>query len=132
MLAKSIAIIDDEADIINLFKEALQMDGFKVHAFADPIEAFNHIQKRPTEYALILSDFKMPVMNGNELCTKLINLNPELKIILMSAYENIEYDTSKFTFIQKPMSIARLLKIVKESLNEQKNNTKFRAKEYLP
>ena len=108
------------------------MDGFKVHAFADPIEAFNHIQKRPMEYALILSDFKMPVMNGNELCTKLMNLNPELKIILMSAYENIEYDTSKFTFIQKPMSIARLLKIVKESLNEQKNNTKFRAKEYLP
>jgi DNA-binding NtrC family response regulator len=132
MSAKSIAVIDDESDIINLFKEALQMEGFNVHAFADPIEAFNHIQKSPMEYGLILSDFKMPVMNGNELCTKLLNLNHELKIILMSAFENIEYDTSKFTFIQKPMSIARLLKTVKESLNEQKSNTKFRAKAYLP
>jgi FixJ family two-component response regulator len=58
----------------------------------------------------------MPAMNGNDLCTKLMRLNPELKIILMSAYEDVQCDTSKFRFLNKPISITRLLKIVKENL----------------
>lgn len=120
MLVKAIAIIDDETDLANLFKEALQMDGFRVRAFTDPKEALNHIQKKPEEYTLVISDFKMPLMNGHVLCTKLMDLNPNLKIILMSAYANIECDISKFTVVHKPIPIARLLKIVKESLSEQK------------
>ena len=39
---------------------------------------------------LILSDYPMPVMNGNELCTKLMRINSGFKVILMSSYENIE------------------------------------------
>jgi len=120
LLVKAIAIIDDETDLANLFKEALQMDGFRVRAFTDPKEALNHIQKKPEEYTLVISDFKMPLMNGHVLCTKLMDLNPNLKIILMSAYANIECDISKFTVVHKPIPIARLLKIVKESLSEQK------------
>jgi len=120
LLVKAIAIIDDETDLANLFKEALQMDGFRVRAFTDPKEALNHIQKKPDEYTLVISDFKMPLMNGHVLCTKLMDLNPNLKIILMSAYANIECDISKFTVVHKPIPIARLLKIVKESLSEQK------------
>ena len=58
----------------------------------------------------------MPNLNGYELCTKLKQLNPELKVILMSAYDIIECDTSKFTIVKKPILIARLLQIVKNSL----------------
>ena len=88
--AKTIAIIDDEADLVDLFQEILESDGFKVCAFTDPIQAYNHIQKNPNDYGLILSDYRMPVMNGNELFTKLMRINSEFKVILMSAYENIE------------------------------------------
>ena len=45
---------------------------------------------------MILSDFRMPNLNGHELCTKLRQLNPELEVILMSAYDTIDCDTSKF------------------------------------
>ena len=48
--AKAIAIIDDEADLVDLFQEILESDGFKVCAFIDPIEAYNHIQKSPNDY----------------------------------------------------------------------------------
>jgi DNA-binding NtrC family response regulator len=44
MLTKSIAIIDDEVDLVNLFREALEMDGLQVCVFTDPIEAFNQLQ----------------------------------------------------------------------------------------
>ena len=119
--AKAIAIIDDEADLVDLFQEILESDGFKVCAFTDPIEAYNHIQKYPNNYGLILSDYRMPVMNGIELCTKLMRINSEFKVILMSAYENIEDDISKFKFMRKPITIANLLQIVKNTTAEKTN-----------
>ena len=114
--AKTIAIIDDEVDLVNLFQEALENNGFKVCAFTDPIQAFNTLEKKIQEYGLILSDFRMPNLNGYELCTKLVLLNPELEVILMSAYDIMEYDTSKFTIVKKPILIAQLLQIVRDSL----------------
>ena len=119
--AKTIAIIDDEADLVNLFQEILESDGFKVCAFNDPIQAYKHIQKNPNDYSLILSDYRMPVINGNELFTKLMRINSEFKVILMSAYENIEDDISKFTFMRKPTTIANLLQIVKNTIAEKTN-----------
>ena len=119
--AKAIATIDDEADLVDLFQEILESDGFKVCAFTDPIEAYNHIQKYPNDYGLILSDYRMPVMNGNELCTKLMRINSEFKVILMSAYENIEDDISRFKFMRKPTTITNLLQIVKNTIAEKAN-----------
>ena len=119
--AKTIAIIDDEVDLVDLFQEILEGDGFKVCAFTDPIQAYNHIQNNPNDYDLILSDYRMPVMNGNELFTKLMRINSEFKVILMSAYENIEDDISKFKFMRKPTTIANLLQIVKNTIAEKTN-----------
>ena len=120
--AKTIAIIDDEVDLVNLFQEALEKNGFKVCAFTDPILAYNTLEKKIQEYGLILSDFRMPNLNGHELCTKLILLNPELEVILMSAYDIMECDTSKFTIVKKPILIAQLLQIVRDSLEYEDDN----------
>jgi DNA-binding NtrC family response regulator len=115
MATKAIAIIDDEIDVMNLFKEALEQNGFLVCAFSDSIQAYKILEKEIQEYGLILSDFRMPNLNGYELCTKLRKLNPELEVILMSAYGTIECDTSKFPFIKKPILIAQLLQIVRKN-----------------
>lgn len=88
MSAKYIAIVDDELDIVDLFKEALEMKGYYVSAFTNPLLALNHILKDPTRYSLIISDFRMPEMNGDELVTKLLETN--IKVILMSAYHDID------------------------------------------
>ena len=63
MRAKAIAIIDDEVDLVNLFQEALENNGFKVSTFIDPIQALNIVEKKIQEYGLILSDFRMPKLN---------------------------------------------------------------------
>lgn len=86
---KYIAIVDDELDIVDLFKDALEMKGYYVSAFTNPLLALNHILKDPTRYSLIISDFRMPEMNGDELVTKLLETN--IKVILMSAYHDIEW-----------------------------------------
>jgi DNA-binding NtrC family response regulator len=116
MVTKAIALIDDEVDLVDLFQEILESDGYKVCAFIDPIQAFNTLEKKIQEYGLILSDFRMPNLNGYELCIKLIQLNPDLEVILMSAYDMMECDTSKFTIVKKPIPMAQLLQIVRNSL----------------
>jgi DNA-binding response OmpR family regulator len=73
MLSKAIVIIDDVPDLVNLFTEALQLDSFKVCGFTNPLEALNPIEKNPEDYGLVIPDFKMPIMNCNEFCTKLTN-----------------------------------------------------------
>ena len=113
MLTKTIAIIDDEVDLVNLFKEALEMNGYEVCTYTDSVNAFEKLQTNLEIYGLVISDFKMPLMNGNILCTRLMDINPKLKVILISAYQDVECDTSKFTFLQKPIPIAVLLKTVK-------------------
>jgi DNA-binding NtrC family response regulator len=116
MVTKAIAIIDDEVDLVDLFQDMLESDGYKVCAFIDPIQAFTTLKNKIQEYGLILSDYRMPNLNGHELCTKLTQLNPELEVILMSAYDMIECDISKFTIVKKPILMAQLLQIVRNSL----------------
>jgi DNA-binding NtrC family response regulator len=115
----TIAVIDNDNDIVSLFKEALELSGYNVTAFTDPIKAFNHIKQQPKEYELVLSDYKMPSMNGLELCIKLIEFNPMIKVILMTAFINFEFDIPNFTCLIKPISIARLLQTVKDSLAQE-------------
>ena len=126
MDSKAIAIIDDEVDLVELFQEMLENNGFKVSTFIDSIHALNTLEKKIHEYGLILSDFRMPNLNGHELCTRLKHLNPEIEVILISAYDAIECNTSNFKFIKKPILIAQLLKIVRDSLSQE--NTSYNNK----
>lgn len=128
MISRSIIIIDDETDLVNLFKEALEINGFDVTAFIDSIEALEHVRRNHKKYSLIISDFRMPKIDGFELCTELLNYNPNLKVILMSGYENLTYDRSRFIFLSKPILIARLVQVVNQILDgkiqtKQQSNT---------
>jgi two-component system NtrC family response regulator len=104
----------------------LEKNDFKVSTFIDSIQAYNTLEKKIQEYGLILSDFRMPNLNGHELGTKLKQLNPQLEVILISAYDAIECNTSNFKFIKKPILIAQLLKIVRDSLSQE--NTSYNNK----
>ena len=47
MLAKSIAVIEDEIDVLNLYQDVLENEGYTVFAYNEPIEAINNIQQMP-------------------------------------------------------------------------------------
>jgi CheY-like chemotaxis protein len=98
----SIAIIDDEPDLVTLFSEVLQQNGYNVYKFTNSLEALDKIGKNAEKYNLIISDFRMPGLNGYQLITKLKEQNPHLKTILMSAFTDVQYDNS-ITFISKPI-----------------------------
>ena len=65
-----ILIVDDEFDIMSIFKEVLMNKGFHVFGFTDPLLALEHFQINIKRYGLVISDLRMPGMNGYEIRQK--------------------------------------------------------------
>ena len=124
-LKKKIMLVDDEADILWLFKMILESDArLKVDSFSDPIVALENF--RPGLYDLLLIDIAMPKMNGFELYDKIRELDKKVKISFVTAsemfYEEMrkeafpELDTT-ICFIRKPIANPDLIKQVKQIMN---------------
>jgi DNA-binding NtrC family response regulator len=117
MFKKPIAIVDDEAELVNLYSEALQMSGYTVSSFNDPILAYEYIRDNPDKFSLIITDYKMPLMDGLFFAIKLAEINNKLNmIIMMSDHDDIKCNY-KFNIIKKPVSISKLIKLVNESIS---------------
>jgi len=122
-----VIIVDDEIYITKLFHEALRenIDGISVFSFIDPVIAFEHFTENNANYALVISDLRMPGLNGLELLKKVKTSNPKVRTILMSAY-NFEEDELYQQYmkeavinssIEKPVTMNRLYKRVRDELN---------------
>jgi DNA-binding NtrC family response regulator len=125
---KSILVLDDDADVGNLFKLGLQMKlGSNVFVFTKPILALEHFKINSDKYGLVISDVRMPVMNGYEFATKVKQINPDVKICLISAFDvkdlkvNLVNSLNIDEFLQKPLSVQRLAEIVGNILNIYNN-----------
>lgn len=63
------------------------MSGITIFTFADPILALEHFQVNEYAYVLVISDFKMPGLNGMEFLKKIKELNRFVRTILMTAFQ---------------------------------------------
>jgi DNA-binding NtrC family response regulator len=85
---KSIVVVDDERDIVNQIKRFLEaIDGLKVYAFTDPFAALEHFHSGCKDHQIVISDIRMPGMNGYEFVKQVKKIDPQVKIILMSSFE---------------------------------------------
>jgi DNA-binding NtrC family response regulator len=130
-IRKSILIVDDEFDIVTLIEASLQKHGFDTLAFTDPLLAFEHFQNNSKDFALVISDIRMPSMNGYELIRKIKAERPAIKTILISAFEINKEEFSKImptvkidSFITKPISLEQLVHSIENTLKEKKTEQK--------
>ena len=115
---KRILLVDDEPDVCTVYKIVLEDAGFECIPYTDSVKALQEF--RPNCYDLILLDIKMPVLNGFELCKKIIELDITVHIIFITASE--EYyeqfrtqhfpELGKINYIQKPIGNDELVQIV--------------------
>ncbi|MFL6459313.1 MAG: response regulator [Nitrososphaeraceae archaeon] len=117
--SKSILAIDDEYDIVNLIQESLYRHRFKICIFTEPSAALEHFISHSKDYDIVISDIRMPGMDGYELVRKVKENNPKVKVILMSAFEindrefhNVLPDIKVDGILQKPFSIGQLNELV--------------------
>lgn len=83
-----VSIVDDDLATTKLFHEALSenIDNVRVVSFTDPVIALEHFTDNKEVYALVIADLRMPSLNGLELLKKVKTSNPNVRTILMSAY----------------------------------------------
>ena len=122
-----VSIVDDEIYTAKLFHEALRenIDGISVFSFNDPIIAFKHFTENKDHFALVISDLRMPGLNGLESLKKVKSSNPKVRTILMSAYNFEEEELYQQymkeavinSTIEKPITMNILYKRVRDELN---------------
>jgi two-component system, OmpR family, response regulator ChvI len=115
---RKILIVDDEPDITSTFDIILQMNGFEVDSYNDPLLALSNF--KPNSYGLALLDIRMPKMNGFELYKKIRDIDNKLEACFITAFEDYreefkesfpELEEAKY-FIRKPKAIEDLVKHV--------------------
>jgi len=113
-------VVDDEKDILQIMRKGLEREGHEVHAFSEPLLAVQHIESEGCEKcSLLISDIRMPKINGFQLVRKIKELRPNMKIIMMTAFE-VRMKEVKIMFpslqideiISKPIKISSLVRMV--------------------
>ena len=118
-------IVDDDPDIVQVLKRGLQKNSFLVNAFTNPEEALQSFKSDAESYCLVVSDMRMPALSGIQLARKVKEINPKVKVILMTAFEIRDSEFSKVFpssqvdgFVQKPIGIKDLTKKILSVISE--------------
>ena len=122
----SIAIIDDEKDLLFVYKKALELQRLKVVTFDDSSVALNELKVRYKKYSMVLVDIRMPKVNGYQLINEIKRIDPSIKTILMSAYDvsdlevhdNLNDGVKLDRIMHKPFSLIKLISTVKTLLEK--------------
>ena len=112
---KKILLVDDEVDVISVFKMVLEMNGYEVDAYNNPLEALSNFE--PNSYGLALLDIRMSPLNGFELYKKMKNIDSKLKACFITAFEDYRQEFKESfpqldeikCFIRKPKAVQDLV-----------------------
>lgn len=120
---KRVLIVDDEPIIVELLAEGLRKmdDHYIIETAATGEDALTKISQ--IEYALVISDYKMPGLNGLELAQIIRQKSPKTRLVIITAYgsENLK-DKGEFmrvdAFLDKPVSLKKVREIVMQVVGE--------------
>src|SRR5205823_4422840 len=87
--AYSILFFDDDFDTVTVLRRGLEIQGFNVVAFEEPLLALEHFQSKSKQFALVISDIRMSKMNGFEFIKKIKEIKPEV-IKLLSNQKSLD------------------------------------------
>ncbi len=131
----NILIVEDEPRMRRLLEISLGEDGHSVHTAGDAESGLVHLRKESV--ALVLTDLKLPGMNGLEFLQEGKRLNPALPFIVMTAYGSVEtaVDAMKAgasDYVLKPFTMAEMKLVINKELDvQQVRDENVRLKEAL-
>jgi DNA-binding NtrC family response regulator len=118
----NLLIVDDEQSYRQLLTLVFEGDGHNIRTAINGREALTMLETEPAD--VIISDVKMPDMNGIELLRAVREVSPDTGVVLMTAFASVETAREAFKlgaddFIQKPFDVEELKIIVKKALDKQ-------------
>ncbi|MBY0375434.1 MAG: sigma-54 dependent transcriptional regulator, partial [Bryobacteraceae bacterium] len=107
----TLVIVDDNPGSLEMLSTALRIDGLTVKTFEDPEAALDYVRAEHPQ--MILTDLVMPNMNGMELLDRVVEFDPSIDVILMTAHYSTESAVEAIKkgaadYLNKPVSIASL------------------------
>jgi DNA-binding NtrC family response regulator len=116
-----ILIVDDERAIRSTLKEILEYENHQVDEALDGAEGWEKVQKG--SYDILLSDIKMPRMDGTELLEKVLGAGLDCQVIMISGHGTIEtavecIKKGAYDFIAKPLDLNRLMITLRNALDK--------------
>lgn len=115
----SILVVDDEPSLRQLVEAVLGDAGYQVVLAKNGQEALTLAGEQ--DFDLVLSDVIMPVMDGYQLSTALLQSNPDQKILLMTGYEQSAHRSDGYSIpvaLRKPFTTLELIEVVNEALKK--------------
>ncbi|QZP17422.1 nitrogen regulation protein NR(I) [Methylophilales bacterium] len=113
-------VLDDDKSIRWVFEKALAKANISFECFSNTNEAINKFNHEKPQ--AIISDIRMPGESGIEFLTKVKNKFPEIPIIIMTAYSDLDtavtaFQKGAFEYIAKPFDINKVINIIKQALD---------------
>jgi len=123
--ARAILIAEDEAMLRIVAVEALKDEGFTVFEAGDGVSALEELQRHP-EIELLISDIKMPRLNGYGLAEGALEIRPDLKVLFMTGYSTESPPAfvreRSIRTLQKPFNVVQLSHAAKTVLGVAPDN----------
>lgn len=115
-----ILIVDDDSDVLEMAEYFFREAGMEVHCVESGGRALEKI--RENSYAVMVTDFNMPGMNGLELAGKVRELAPLTRIIMATGHPSRELSdlavkTGIVTMLAKPLHMDKLIDLVNEMVS---------------
>ena len=122
-----ILVVDDEPAVAELVRRILEISGFKVAMAADGLQALAYLQSHSSEVKAVLTDIRMPKMDGSELLQEIRKMAPSMPVLgitaLMSRADMVELQSHPFTgLVQKPFTVPGLRDALAKALAPAKDN----------
>ncbi len=129
-MEERILIVDDEEVICTVLAKRLGKEGYSCTTANNGKEALNHFYKN--SFSLIISDIKMPEMNGIELLQRVKAIDPKMKMIMVTAYPEIDLAVNAmrlgaYDFIIKPADLDLIVMSVKKALESKRLEEEIEA-----
>ncbi len=118
-----IMFVDDEELIVNMSRQLLGRFGYTVIPFTSSREALAYFGEHAGEIDLVITDLTMPELNGLDLARRMIEIRPDLRVILCTGYSE-EMNRDRILalgiarFVQKPLVMEEMLATVRAVLDE--------------
>jgi PAS domain S-box-containing protein len=117
-----ILFVDDEVSLVKMGQQRLERLGYKVEATTSPIEALELFRSKPAQFDLVITDLTMPKMTGDKLVKEILNIRPDIPIILCTGFSD-KIDEKKATaigaadYIEKPLDKREFAFIIRKVLD---------------
>jgi CheY-like chemotaxis protein len=120
---ETILFIDDEKALADLGRQMLGGLGYQVETRTSPIEALEAFRAHPQRFDLVITDMTMPQLTGLKLARKLMEIRPDIPIILCTGFSEQANEQAAAAmgiraFLYKPLVMRDIADAVRKALND--------------